>query len=241
MKKIALLLTTAVLSTHTYAQIYMAKTCEISFFSATPVENITAINKTTKPFLQTATGEIQMKIGMTAFVFEKPLMQEHFNENYVESEKFPHAFFKGKINEKIDYTENGTYKVTVTGKMTIHGVEKEKTISGIVVVDKNKITISATFKLDFTEFGIVIPSLQAGIIPPDTEVKINAVLEPFVAPPKAKIGMTKDEVIKVMGKPEDISETETKQGKTEILFYNKLKITINIDVNGKVDYINNIK
>lgn len=180
MKKIALLLTIIALSKNSYAQICCAKTCEISFFSSTPIEDIKAVNNTTKLiFLNTATGDLQMKIGMTAFVFEKPLMQEHFNENYVESEKFPYAIFKGKINEKIDYSEDGTYKVTVTGKMTIHGVEKEKTIAGILIVDMNKITISTTFKLDFTEFGVIIPSLYTGVIPPDTEVKLNAVLEPF--------------------------------------------------------------
>jgi hypothetical protein len=179
MKKIALLFITVALSTHTYSQIYMAKNCEISFFSPTPIENITAVNKTTKPMLNTATGDLQMKIAMTAFIFEKPLMQEHFNENYVESEKFPYAFFKGKINEKVNYTEDGKYKVTATGKMTIHGVEKDKTIEGILTVDMNKIILSSTFKVDFTEYGVVIPSLYTGVIPPDTEVKINATLEPF--------------------------------------------------------------
>src|ERR1700747_2166533 len=109
MKKIVLIFIISALSNNIYSQIYMAKNCEISFFSPTPIENITAINRTTKPMLNTATGDLQMKIAMTAFVFEKPLMQEHFNENYVESEKFPHAFFKGKINEKIDYTEDGKY------------------------------------------------------------------------------------------------------------------------------------
>src|ERR1019366_1209664 len=105
MKKTLLFTIAATISTCTFAQIYMAKTCEISFFSKTPVEDIDAINKATKPLLNIATGDLQMKIVMTAFVFEKPLMQEHFNENYVESEKFPYAFFKGKINEKVNYTD----------------------------------------------------------------------------------------------------------------------------------------
>jgi hypothetical protein len=179
MKKIALLLGVSAITNFATAQIYMAKTCEISFFSTTPVEDIAAVNKTTKPMLNTATGDLQMKIGMTAFVFEKPLMQEHFNENYVESEKFPHAIFKGKINEKIDYTNDGKHKVTVTGKMTIHGVEKDKTIEGLLTVDMNKIILSSDFKLDFTEFGIVIPTLYSGVIKPVTEVKLNATLEPF--------------------------------------------------------------
>ncbi len=179
MKKIALLLGVTAITNFATAQIYMAKTCEISFFSTTPVEDIAAVNKITKPMLNTATGDLQMKIVMTAFVFKKPLMQEHFNENYVESEKFPHAIFKGKINEKIDYTNDGKYKVTVTGKMTIHGVEKDKTIEGLLTVDMNKVILSSDFKLDFTEFGIVIPTLYSGVIKPVTEVKLNATLEPF--------------------------------------------------------------
>ena len=102
MKKIILLTFVIASATITKAQIYIAKSCEISFFSASPLENIEAINKNTKPIINTATGDVQMKIAITGFVFEKPLMQEHFNENYLESDKFPSAIFKGKINEKID-------------------------------------------------------------------------------------------------------------------------------------------
>lgn len=162
-----------------YAQVYMAKSCEISFLSPTPVENIAAVNKKTIPFLNTGTGDLQMKITMTAFVFEKPLMQEHFNENYVESEKYPHAIFKGKINEKIDYTEDGKHDVTCTGKMNIHGVEKDVTIKGTLTVDMNKVILASTFRIAFADYKIVIPELQKGVIPDDTEVKINATLEPY--------------------------------------------------------------
>jgi len=179
MKKIIFPLVTALFSTSLSAQIYMAKTCEISFFSKTPVEDIAAVNTATKPLLNTATGDLQMKIVMTAFVFEKPLMQEHFNENYIESVKYPDAFFRGKINEKIDYQEDGEHKVTATGKFTIHGVDQERTIDGIVTVDMNKITLKSTFKINFADYKVEIPGLYSGIIPPDTEVKINAVLEPF--------------------------------------------------------------
>ncbi len=179
MKKIIIPVIGALLSTSAFAQIYIAKSCEISFFSKTPVEDIAAVNKAAKPLLNIVTGDLQMKIVMTAFVFEKPLMQEHFNENYVESEKFPNAFFKGKINEKIDYTKDGEYKVTATGKLTIHGIEKERTIEGMLTVDKTTITLKSTFKVMFADHGVVIPGLYSGVIPPDTEVKINAILEPY--------------------------------------------------------------
>ncbi len=180
MKKLILL--SAVVTAFTSeisAQIFMAQAGEASFFSPTPVENITATSKTAKYILNTKTQDIQAKIAMTSFVFEKPLMQEHFNENYVESEKYPHAILKGKINEKIDFTKDGEHPVTVTGIMSIHGVDKEYSIPGKLIVKGDQIIISSTFKLKFADHNIVIPSLYTGVIPPDTEVKINSILEPF--------------------------------------------------------------
>lgn len=161
------------------AQIYMAKTCEISFSAPTPVEDIAAINSVSKPLLNTATGDLQMKIVMTAFIFEKPLMQEHFNENYVESEKFPFAFFKGKVDQKVDYSKDGEYKVTATGKLTIHGVEKNRTIEGVINVKGKEIKLSSSFKVTFADHDVVIPALYSGVIPPDAQIKFTALLEPF--------------------------------------------------------------
>lgn len=180
MKKVLLLILLVNSSIGVFAQIYIAKTSEISFFSKTSppaVEDIAAVNTVTKPLLNTATGDLQMKIVMTAFIFEKPLMQEHFNENYVESEKFPNSFFKGKINQKIDYTKDGEHKVTVTGKLTLHGVEKDKTIDGLVWVEGKTIMLSGALKILFADYGIGIPNLLG--IPPDTEIKFKAALEPF--------------------------------------------------------------
>lgn len=161
------------------AQVFMANTCEISFFSPTPIEEIKAINKDARPFLNTTTEAFQLKIGMALFKFEKPLMQEHFNENYVETEKFPYSTFKGKINEKIDFTKDGEYTVTVTGTLSLHGVDQERTIPGTVTVKGEEISISSTFKIKFSDHNINIPKLYSGVIPGDTEVKINATLMPF--------------------------------------------------------------
>lgn len=175
-----LLLIIAVAFAHTLpAQIYIAKTCEISFSAPTPVEDISGVNTAAKPLLNANTGDLQMKIVMTAFVFEKPLMQEHFNENYVESEKFPNAFFKGKLDQKIDFSKDGEYKVTATGKLTIHGVEKDRTIDGTVSVKGKEITLASVFKVTFADHQIIIPALYSGVIPPDAQIKMNAILEPF--------------------------------------------------------------
>lgn len=82
---------------------------------------------------------------MKSFVFKKALMQEHFNENYVESDKFPNATFKGKITDDVDLTKDGTYSVTVSGDFTVHGVSKPKTVPGTVTVKGNNMYVKASF------------------------------------------------------------------------------------------------
>jgi hypothetical protein len=179
MKKIVLSLLTLAISSAMTAQIYIAKNCEISFFSSSPLEDIEAVNKACKPIINTATNDVQMKIAISAFQFEKPLMQEHFNENYMESEKFPNAIFKGKINEKIDWTKDGEYKVTVTGKLNIHGVEKDRTIDGVLKIKGSELTATSKFKIHIADHGIKVPSLYVQNIAEDVEVKLNATLEPY--------------------------------------------------------------
>lgn len=179
MKKVLLSLTALVFSTSMFAQIFMAKTCEVSFFSASPLENIEAINKAAKPLINTATNDVQIKIVNTAFIFEKPLMQEHFNENYMESDKYPNTIFKGKINEKIDWTKDGENKVTVTGKMSMHGVDKDITFDGVVTIKGGEITIAAKFKVHIADYGVKVPSLYIQNIAEDVDVKLHAVLAPF--------------------------------------------------------------
>lgn len=166
-------------SSSSWAQVYLAKNCEITFFSAAPIENIEAINKSTKPIINTATGDVQMKIVISGFVFEKPLMQEHFNENYMESEKFPNAIYKGKINEKIDWEKDGEHKVTITGTFDIHGVKNDRTIDGIIKIKGQEITISSNFKIHIADYNIKVPSLYVKNIAEDVDVKLNATLEPL--------------------------------------------------------------
>lgn len=179
MKKTILLLFTVLIVNQLDAQIYIANECVISFFLPTPIEDIAATNNKTIPFLNTKTGDLQMKLSMTAFTFEKPLMQEHFNENYVESEKFPYAIFKGKVNEELDYSKVGIHNVSVTGKLTIHGVEQERTIKGTIKVDKDKITASSKFMVVFEDHEVKIPALYSAVFPKETEVKFDATFVPF--------------------------------------------------------------
>ena len=170
-------------NTSSFGQICMGKACEISFFSAAALENISAVNKTSKPVMNTASGDFQVKISVRAFHFEKPLMEEHFNENYLETEKFPDAIFKGKINETLDYTKDGSYEVTVNGKFTIHGVEKERNgIKGKVTIKGSEIMVDASFPIHIADYNIKVPSLVVKNIAEDVDVKIVATLEPYKKP-----------------------------------------------------------
>src|SRR3954470_130791 len=98
-KYILPVITILFVSTIVNAQIYIGKTCDISFYSKGPIEDIAAINQTTKPIFNAAKGEVAVKVTIKGFKFDKQLMEEHFNEKYMESDKYPYAVFTGKVNE----------------------------------------------------------------------------------------------------------------------------------------------
>jgi hypothetical protein len=166
------------------AQIYLAKTCEISFFSANSMGDITAVNKTSKPIMDISTGDVQVKISIQGFVFPDPLMQEHFNENYLESDKYPDATFKGKINEPVDYTRDGVTKVTVKGNLEMHGVKKDINFDGTITVKGVEVILETRFKIHIADFHIKIPSLVVKNIAEDIDVKMKGTLDPFTPPAK---------------------------------------------------------
>lgn len=164
------------------AQIYKAKDggTVISFYSKSPLEDIDAINKGAIVVMNTNTNDIQVRVTIQNFKFKNALMEEHFNENYMESQKFPNAVFKGKINEKVDYTKDGETKVTVTGKMEIHGVTKNETYAGTLTKKGNEILIKTKFKIKVADYGIEVPSLYVKNIAEIVDIDVSSVLEPFV-------------------------------------------------------------
>src|ERR1043165_8016601 len=123
-KKINLLLVGAflLLSFFSNAQDkFFTKSGKISFFSSTPAEDIKALNKSAAVVFDTKTGDIQFSVLMKGFEFKKGMMQEHFNKEYVESDKFPKAEFIGQVtnNTEINYNKNGNYTAKVKGKLTL--------------------------------------------------------------------------------------------------------------------------
>ena len=158
MKKI-FLLTLLFIGFQTKAQLFMTSTGEVSFFSKTPLEDIDAINKSVSSIINTATNEVAVQLRITNFVFPNKLMQEHFNENYLESEKFPSATFKGKIKESVDLNIPGTYPITASGSATIHGITRPIDLKGTIVSTGNSLALSCQFEIRLVDYKIDIPKI----------------------------------------------------------------------------------
>lgn len=163
MKRILVFLTVALTLAATAAaqNRYFTKTGRIEFFSHTAIEDIKAVNEQVTSFLDIMTGEMVFSVLIRSFQFPKPLMQEHFNENYLESEKFPKASFEGKIGDlkSIDFSKPGKYPVKVSGKLSIHGVSREITADGTLRIEKDKITGESVFYLNPEDYAIRIPAV----------------------------------------------------------------------------------
>jgi hypothetical protein len=164
------------------AQIYKSKKDEVkvSFFSETPIENITALNSTSTSFI--ANDSIKFSLANTGFVFPKPLMQEHFNENYMESSKYPKSTFRGKINEKTDLSKDGVYKVTCTGVLYMHGVEKNITAPGTITVKGGEVNLVSNFKAKLDDYKIERPKMVIDKIAEEILIKIDATYVAYKKP-----------------------------------------------------------
>ena len=182
MKKALVIGCFLVLTSWTWGQgKYLSNNGTISFFSHTPIEDIKAVHDEVSGVIDGASGEVAIIVKMTGFQFEKKLMQEHFNENYVESEKYPKSTFNGRItnNSQVDYTSPGTYPVTVEGTLTIHGVSREISESGQVVVTENGIVSRTKFIVKPADYEIKIPRVVRNNIAKEVEVTVEMVGNPI--------------------------------------------------------------
>lgn len=162
-----------------FAQKYMTRTGKVTFFSSTPLENIEAFNNEMACVLDSEKGEFVFQVPIKSFKFDRSLMQDHFNENYMESNKYPKADYKGSIEnaDKVNYAKDGTYNVTTKGKLTIHGVTKTVSLPGTIEVKNGKITINSTFKVIPQDYNINIPGIVEDKIAKEIEVTVNSILD----------------------------------------------------------------
>lgn len=157
------------------AQKHMTRNGYISFFSSTPVEDIEAVNNQVASVLDAETGELVFQVLMRSFRFEKKLMEEHFNENYVESEKFPKSSFKGNITDfdAVDLQKDGKYEVTVEGELTIHGVTRNIKETGFLKVENGVISANSVFIIKPEDYEIEIPGVVREKIAKEIEVRVD--------------------------------------------------------------------
>lgn len=178
MKKIVFTLL-AFISLQAMGQKYMTKTGTIDFNSKAPLETIEGKNKAVACLLDTKTGALDFVVQIKSFVFDKQLLQEHFNENYMESDKFPKATFKGVITNlaAINFSKDGEYKAEAKGKLTIHGITRDVTYQGKVIVRNGKLMLTSLFNLLLADYNISIPSAVKDKIAKEVKVNVNATLE----------------------------------------------------------------
>ncbi len=154
-------------------QRYSTRTGEVTFHSETPMENIDAVNHKATAVVDLTSGQVQVSMLIKAFEFEKALMQEHFNENYMDSNTFPKGEFKGKVTgfTAENAAKAGKYDVTLTGELDIHGVKQQRTLSGVIEVDAaGGLKATSDFVVKPADHGIKVP----GGVNVAEEIKVKA-------------------------------------------------------------------
>lgn len=176
-----LILTILFGSTWLGAQKYFSKTGEIVFFSKSPIENIEAKSNSANTVLDSDSGKIQWAVLIKSFEFEKALMQEHFNENYMESSKIPKANFSGNIEniENIIFNTAGEYTANISGTLEIHGVSHEIKTTAIFKVSEKGIHANSSFNVLVADYDIKIPSVVRNNIAEEIQISINVEYEEF--------------------------------------------------------------
>jgi len=158
------------------AQKVVTKSGHIWFYSHTPLEEIEAHNRQVVSIIDETTGEISFMLLVKSFEFKRALMQVHFNENYMESDKYPKSTFKGKITnlDKIDFKKDGIYPAEVSGDLTVHNVTKPFAYKGTIEIKGGVVSAKAKFTTTPREFNITIPAVVENKIAKEIQVTVEA-------------------------------------------------------------------
>ncbi|MBV6439645.1 MAG: YceI family protein [Haliscomenobacteraceae bacterium CHB4] len=180
-KRLFILAALFLLAAPMFAQKYFTRDGKVKFFSDASMEKIEAVNKSATAVLDAATGKMEWKVLIKGFLFEKALMQEHFNENYLESSKYPNATFKGEITnlKEVNLGKDGSYTAKVKGRMNIHGVEKDVETTGTVKVSGGAIAIHSGFPVKCSDYNIRIEAAKVSNISNEIKVTVDATLNPM--------------------------------------------------------------
>jgi hypothetical protein len=159
--------------------LFVSKTGTIHFKSDAPLELIEASSAKLKGIINPAEQTFAFSVANNSFEgFNSALQQEHFHENYMESNRYPNSSFTGKIIETIDFTADGTYNVRAKGKLLVHGVEQERIIKASLQIKKGVISVYSKFSVPLADHNITIPKIVYQKIAEEIQVELNAVLQP---------------------------------------------------------------
>lgn len=159
------------------AQKFVVEKSHINFFSDATIEDITADNEKAAGIFNSANGEIVFSVPVREFQFAKSLMQEHFNEKYMESDKYPRSQFQGKI---LQYTPSGdsVQEVKASGKLTIHGVTRDIEVPGTIRKEGEKLLMKSKFVIKLSDYNIEIPQLLWQNIAEQVDVTLEFTFRP---------------------------------------------------------------
>lgn len=162
------------------AQKYYTKTGQIHFEASVPsFEEVDATNKTVTAIINIETGEIAALALVQGFRFKIALMEEHFNENYAESTKFPKATFKGNLqNFRFNDLNEGKKKYTIDGEISFHGVTHKVKVEALVSKLNNEIHLNSSFSLNPEDFNIKLAKIVRNKVAETVEVAINFKMKP---------------------------------------------------------------
>lgn len=178
--KVCLFIVFSFLAMRASSQLYYTKNGDISFFSKSVLQNIEADNNQVISVLNTQTGALQFSLLNNAFQFEKAKMQEDFNDNYIESDKYPRSFFKGNITnlQAVNFSQDGTYNVNVIGDLTIHGVTKHISTPATITIKNGNISGKSVFHILVKDYNIDIPTIVSKKVADNIEVRVNCTYQP---------------------------------------------------------------
>lgn len=154
-------------------KLYKSTEGSVAFFSEAPLENIDATSKNIVSVINTSNNEIAFSVAINSFQFDNSKMRQDFNENFMESSRYADATYKGKINEKINWEEDGTYKVTSKGVLTIHGVAKQRTDTATVKIRSGVVSLKSNFSVRVSDHEIKIPKILFQKIAEVVAVKLD--------------------------------------------------------------------
>ncbi|GAB3234177.1 hypothetical protein GCM10027346_22820 [Hymenobacter seoulensis] len=159
---------------------YTTQKGNVSFFSTSIIEDIEARTEQAAAIIDLQTQQLAFSVPIKSFQFKRTLMQEHFNENYMESERFPKSTFRGKVlNFDADALARGeSQRVSVEGDLTIHGVTKHLTVTGALEQQKGVLLVNAYFSVAPADYGIEIPLLVRENIAKVVGIKVTLSCEP---------------------------------------------------------------